>query len=74
MFVLFTGFISVIVSVMWPYSCLFCSMCSAYADLGSLFLVCLMCSLERCVIFLLVCPMYALWHVLHFNWYIPLLL
>ena len=25
MFVLFTGFISVIVSVRWPYSCLFCS-------------------------------------------------
>ena len=39
MFVLFTGFISVIVSVMWPYSGLFCSICSAYADLGSLFLM-----------------------------------
>ena len=45
MFVLFTGFVSVMVSVRLPYSCLFCSICSVYADLGSLFLMYLMCSL-----------------------------
>jgi len=33
------GFIRVIMSLSEPYSCLFCSMWSAYADCGSLFFI-----------------------------------
>ena len=60
-------------SLSGPYSCLFCSMWSAYADCGSLFFIYRMCSLYLSVRFLLVCPMYPLLHVLHISLYIPLL-
>jgi len=49
-------FSSVIVSFMFPYSCLFFSMCRAYADLGSLFFMYLVCSRCLALRFLLVCP------------------
>ena len=42
--VLCIGLSSGIVSVMVPYSCAFCKMCWAYADLGSLFFIYRMCS------------------------------
>ena len=62
----------VIVSSMLPYSCLQWSICSAYAERGSLFLVYRVCSRNLDFKFRLVCPTYALWQVLHVIFYIPL--
>src|SRR5215469_13878330 len=67
------GFSSVIVSTVVPYSCMLSSMCCAYADCGSLFLTYLRCSRHLIVRSRLVCPMYALLHVLHVILYTPLL-
>ena len=68
-----TGLSNDMVSLMGPHSWAFCSMCSAYADWGSLFFMYLMCS--RCLIVrvLLVWPMYDFLQVLHIRLYIPLL-
>ena len=41
---LFRGLSSVIVLLIWPYSCWFCRMCRAYADWGLLYLMYHMCS------------------------------
>jgi len=60
------------VSSMLPYSCLQLSICSAYAERGSLFLMYLMCSWNHDFKFRLVCPTYAFWQVLHIILYIPL--
>jgi hypothetical protein len=49
-------FSNVIVSPMFPYSCLLLSMCRAYADLGSLFFMYLVCFLCLALRFLLVYP------------------
>jgi len=49
-----------------------CSICSAYVELGSLFLMYRMCSRNLDFKFRLVCPKYALWTVLHLILYIPL--
>ena len=46
----------VIVSLMLPYSRLQLSICSAYAERGSLFLICLMCSRNLDFKLRLVCP------------------
>ena len=62
---LLTGFRSDIVSLILPYSCLLLSICSAYADLGSLFFMYRVCSWYLALRLRLVCPIYALWHVLH---------
>jgi len=62
----------VIVSSMLPYSCLQLSMCSAYAERGSLFLVHRMCSRNFDFKFRLVCPTYALSQVLRVILYITL--
>jgi hypothetical protein len=50
-----------------PYSCLFCNMCSAYADMGLLVLIYLICSL--CLMFIArpQCPTYTALHVLHLS-------
>ena len=69
---LLTGFRSDSVSLILPYSCLSLSVCSAYADLGSLFFMYLVCSWYLALRLVLVCPIYALWHVLHMILYIPL--
>jgi len=69
---LLTGFISDIVSLILPYSCLLLSICSAYADLGSLFFMYRVCSWYLALRLRLVCPIYALWHALHVILYIPL--
>ena len=62
----------VIVSSMLPYSCLQLSICSAYAERGSLFLMYHICSQNLDFKFWLVCPTYALCQVLHVILYIPL--
>jgi len=62
----------VIVSSMLPYSCLQVSICSAYAERGSLFFMYRVCSRNLDFKFRLVCPIYALWQVLHVIFYIPL--
>jgi len=62
----------VIVLSMLPYSCLQLSVCSAYAERGSLFLMYRMCSRNFDFKFLLVCPTYALWQVVHVILYILL--
>jgi hypothetical protein len=62
----------VIVSSVLPYSCLQLSICSAYAERGSLFLMYYMCSSNLDFNIRLVCPTYALWQVLHVIIYIPL--
>jgi len=61
----------VIVSSMLPYSCLQLSICSTYAERGSLFLMYGVCSRNLDFKFRLVCPTYALWQVLHLILYIP---
>ena len=61
---------SVMVSML-QYSCLQLSICSAYAESGSFF-VKRMCSQNLDLITQLVCPTYALWHVLHIILYTPL--
>jgi hypothetical protein len=68
----FYVFSSVIVSVVVPYSCRLCRMCCAYADCGWLFLMYLICSRHLVLRLRLVCPMYALLHVLHVILYTPL--
>jgi hypothetical protein len=68
-----TPFMTVIVSCMGPYSWLLFSMCRAYVDFGSLFLMYLTCSWCLDLKFLLVCPTYAFWHVLQLILYTPLL-
>ena len=52
---------------------MFCSMCNAYADGGSLFFMYLVCSRCLMVRVLLVWPMYEFLQVLHVRLYIPLL-
>ena len=47
MWVFLTGLSNDMVSLMGPYSWMFCSMCNAYADWGSLFFMYLVCS--RCL-------------------------
>ena len=69
---LLIGFSSDIVSLILPYSCLLLSICRAYADFGSLFFIYLVCSWYLALRLRLVCPTYALWHVLHVILYIPL--
>jgi hypothetical protein len=69
---LLTGFGIDIVSLILLYSCLLLSICSAYADLGSLFFMYRVCSYHLALRLRLVCPIYALWHVLHVILYIPL--
>ena len=59
-------------SAMLPYSCLQLSICSAYTERGSLFLMYRMYSQNLDFKFRLVCPTYALWQVLHVILYIPL--
>jgi len=66
---LLTGFRSDIVSLILLYSCLLLSICSVYADLGSLFFMYRVCSWYLALRLRLVCPIYALWHVI---FYIPL--
>jgi len=63
---------SVIVSLILPYSCLLLSMCNVYAERGSLFFIYRVCSWYLDLRLRLVCPTYALWHVLHMILYIPL--
>ena len=58
-------FSSEMVFVRVPYSWVFCRMCWAYADWGSLFFMYLMCSLYLTDRLQLVWPMYALLQVLH---------
>jgi len=72
MWVFLTGLSSDMVSLMGPYSWIFCSICNVYADLGSFFMY-LVCS--RCLIVrvMLVWPMYDFLQVLHVRFYIPLL-
>ena len=55
-----------------PYSCLQLSICSAYAECGSLLLMYRMCYQNLDFKFRLVCPTYALQQVLHVILYIPL--
>jgi len=62
----------VIVSAMLPCSCLQLSMCSAYAERGSLFLMYRMCSRNLDFKFWLVCPTYTLLQFLRLVLYIPL--
>jgi len=62
----------VIVSSMLPYLCLQLSICSAYAERRSFFLMYIMCSRNLDFKLRLVCPKYALWQVLHVILYIPL--
>jgi len=62
----------VMVSSMLPYSCLQLSICSAYAERVSLFLMYRMCYRNLDFKLRLVCPTYALWQVLHVILYIPL--
>jgi hypothetical protein len=69
---LLTGFRSDIVSLILPDSCLLLSICSAYVDLRSLFFMYCVCSWYLALRLRLVCPIYALWHVLHVILYIPL--
>ena len=61
---------SVMVSVMFPYSCLLLRMCSAYEDRRSLFFMYLVCS--WCLVFRLrfIYTTYALWHDLYMILYI----
>jgi len=54
------------------YSCLQLSICSAYAERGTLLLMYRVCSRNLDFNFQLVCPTYALWEVLHVILYIPL--
>ena len=72
MWVFLVGLSNDMVSLMGPYSWMFCSMCNAYADRGSFFmyLVCSRCLMVRV---LLVWPMYYFLQVLHVRLYIPLL-
>ena len=63
---------SVIVPLMFPYSCLQLSMSNARAERGSLFFMYLTCSRNLKFRLRLVCPTYDLWHVLHVILYIPL--
>jgi hypothetical protein len=66
-------FRSVIVSLILPYSCLLLSICNAYAERGSLFFIYLVCSWYLAFRLRLVCPTYALRHVLHMILYTPLM-
>ena len=61
------------VSLMGPYSWMFCSICNAYADWGLLFFMYLVCSRCLMVRVLLVWPMYDFLQVLHIRLYIPFL-
>jgi len=61
----------VIASSMLPYSCLHLSICSAYAERGSLFLMYRMCSRNIDFKFRIVCPTKILWQVLNIILYIP---
>jgi hypothetical protein len=70
---LLTGFRRDIVSLILPYSCLLLSICSAYADRGSLFLMFRTYSWYLVLRLRTVCTIYALWHVLHVILYILLL-
>jgi len=56
------SFNSVIVSARVPYSWMFCRICCAYADWGSLFFMYLICSRNLRDRLRLVWPMYALLH------------
>ena len=58
MWVLLIGLSNDMVSLMDPYSWMFCSMCNAYADWESLFFMYLVCSRCLMVRVLLVWPMY----------------
>jgi hypothetical protein len=60
------------VSAAVPYSCLFCKICVAYAEVELLVLMYLICSLYLTFIALPDCPIYTSSHVLHFDLYIPL--
>ena len=68
---LLTGFRNDIVSLILPYSCLLLSICSAYADLGSLFFMYRVYSWYLALRLRLVYLIYALWHVLHVILYVP---
>jgi len=70
---LLIGFRSVIVLLILPYSCLLLSICNAYAERGSLFFIYRVCSWYLAFRLWLVCPTYALRHVLHVILYTPLL-
>ena len=69
---LLTGFRSDIMSLILPYSCLLLSICSAYADLVSLFFMNRVCSWYLALRLWFLCPIYALWHVWRVILYIPL--
>ena len=73
MWVFLIGLSNDMVSLMGPYSWMFCSVCNAYADWGSLFLMYLVCSRCLMVRVLLVWPMYDFLQVLHVRLYIALL-
>ena len=62
---LLIGFRSNTVSLILPYSCLLLSICRAYVDFGSLFFIYLVCSWYLALRLRLLCPTYALWHVMH---------
>ena len=70
---LLIAFRSFIVSLISLYLCLLLSICNAYAERGSLFFIYRVCSWYLAFRLRLVCPTYALRHVLHVILYTPLL-
>ena len=71
MWVFLIGLSNDMVSLIGPYPWMFCSMCNAYEDWGSLFFMYLVCSRCLMVRVLLVWPMYDFLQVLHVRLYIP---
>jgi hypothetical protein len=64
---------SIVFSIV-PYACYVSRMCCAYVEFGLFDLIACVCSLYLVRNFLLVCPTYLSWQLLHFIWYMPLLL
>jgi hypothetical protein len=57
-----------------PYACCVSRMCCVYVDFGLFDLIACVCSLYLVWNFLPICPTYLSWQLLHFIWYMPLLL
>jgi hypothetical protein len=64
--VYFVGWSSVIVSLIVPYSSMFCRICSAYADWGFFYVACVFANVG--VRHLEVCPIYDFCYVLHVSY------
>ena len=73
MWVFLIGLSIDMVSLMGPYSWMFCSMCNAYADWGSFFLYVSVVFTMSYGQSLLVWPIYDFLQVLHVRLHIPLL-